>query len=80
MTCVEVANIEIILTSITPTDIVYNFIALAIIDEFDDFVYQSLRSESMKKLIEAEVTEEVLIVRHTSSKKCKDDELSTVLD
>jgi hypothetical protein len=34
----------------------------------------------MKKLIEAEVTEEVLIVRHTSSKKCKEDELSTVVD
>jgi hypothetical protein len=39
VTCVEVANIEIILTSVTPTDIVYNFIALAIIAEFDDFVY-----------------------------------------
>jgi hypothetical protein len=37
VTCVEVANIEIILTSVTPTDIVYNFIALAIIAEFDDF-------------------------------------------
>ena len=36
---VEVVNIEIILTSLTPTDIVYNFIALAVIAEFDDFVY-----------------------------------------
>lgn len=58
------------MTSITPTDIVYNFIALAVIAEFDDFVYQSLRSESMKKLIEADVTEKILVVRHTTSKKC----------
>lgn len=77
---VEFVNIEIILTSIAPTDIVYNFIALAVIAEFDDFVYESLRSESMKTLIEAEVTEKIFVFRHTTSKKCKDEELSTVLD
>lgn len=73
-------NIEIILTSLTPTDIVYNFIALAVIAEFDDFVYESLRSESMKKLVEADVTERVLVVKHTTSKKCKEWEKSTVWD
>ncbi len=77
---VEVVNIEIILTSLNPVDIVYNFIALAIIAEFDDFVYSSLRSESMKKLIEREVTEKILIVQHTSSKKCKAGEKSKILD
>lgn len=77
---VEIVNIVIILTSLNPVDIVYNFIALAIIAEFDDFVYASLRNESMKKLIEKEVTERVLVIRHTSSKKCKDNELSTVKD
>lgn len=76
---VEFVNIEIILTSLNPVDIVYNFIALAIIAEFDDFVYSSLRNESMKKLIEKEITEKVLVIRHTTSKKCKDDELSTVM-
>jgi hypothetical protein len=77
---VEIVNIEIILTSIYPTDIVYNFIALAVIAEFNDFVYQSLRSESMKKLIETEVTEKILVIRHTTSKKCKEWELSTVMN
>lgn len=77
---VETVNIEIILTSLNPVDIVYNFIALAIIAEFDDFVYASLRNETMKKLIEKEVTGKVLIIRHTTSKKCKDFEKSTVLD
>jgi hypothetical protein len=77
---VEIVNITIILTSLNPVDIVYNFIALAIIAEFDDFVYASLRNESMKKLIEKEVTERVLVINHTSSKKCKDHELSSVRD
>lgn len=77
---VEAVNITIILTSLNPVDIVYNFIALAIIAEFDDFVYASLRNESMKKLIEKEVTEKVLVIKHTTSKKCKVEEMSDVLD
>ena len=77
---VEFANIEIILTSVNPVDIVYNFIALAIIAEFDDFVYASLRNECMKKLCEKECTQKVLIVRHTTSKKCQPNEVSTVRD
>jgi len=73
-------NIEIILTSDDPVNLVYNFVVLGIIAEFDDFVYSSLRNESMKLLIEPELTEKVLIVRHTTSKKCLDDELSTEID
>ncbi len=73
-------NIVIILTSTDPVDIVYNFIALAVIAEFDDFVYSALRNEPMKLLIKSEVTENVLIIKHTTSKKCKEHELSDVLD
>jgi len=68
---VELVNLEIILTSQNPVDIVYNFIALAIIAEFDDFVYAALRNEPMKILVKREVTENVLIIRHTTSKKCR---------
>lgn len=57
-----------------------NFIALAIIAEFDNFVYESLRNESIKKLLAPEVAEEVLVIQRTSSKKCKEDELSQVED
>lgn len=77
---VEIVNIEIILTSLTPLDIVYNFIALAVIAEFDDFVYAALRNEPMKLLVKPDVTSNILIVRHTTSKKCRDEELSTVED
>lgn len=73
-------NIEIILTSEDPVNLVYNFVVLGIIAEFDDFVYSSLRNESMKLLIEPELTEKVLIIKHTTSKKCLDNELSTELD
>jgi len=59
---------------------VLNFIALAIIAEFDNFVYESLRNESIKKLLAPEVAEEVLVIQRTSSKKCKEDELSQVED
>jgi hypothetical protein len=45
---VEVVNIEIILTSTDPLNIVYNFISIAIIAEFDDFVFSALRNEPMK--------------------------------
>jgi hypothetical protein len=73
-------NIEIILTSEDPVNLVYNFVVLGIIAEFDDFVYSSLRNESMKLLIEPELTEKVLIIKHTTSKKCLDNELSTEVD
>ncbi len=34
----------------------------------------------MKKLIMKEVTDRLLVIRHTTSKKCKDYELSDVRD
>lgn len=78
--CVEFCNIEIILTSENPLDIVYNFVVLGIISEFDDFVYSSLRNESMKLLTEDKVTEAFLVIRHTTSKKCDLTESSGVED
>ena len=50
-TATEICNINIIITSEYPVDIVLNFIAIAIIAEFDNYVYGSLRNEYCKKLI-----------------------------
>ena len=47
----ELVNICIIITSIYPVAIVLNFIAIAIIAEFDNYVYSSMRNEYCKKLI-----------------------------
>ena len=76
----EMANVALILTAIDPINCTLNFIALAIIAEFDNFVYEALRNESMKKLLEPEVCEKVLVISRTSSKKCKEGEMSKVED
>jgi len=60
--------------------VVYNFISLAIIAEFDDFVFSALRNEPMKLLIKEDVIDKLLVIRHTSSPKCGLDEMSTVVD
>lgn len=75
---VELCNIEIILISVDPVNLVYNFVVLGIIAEFDDLVYGALRRESMKQLVDSEVTDKILIIRHTTSKKCKDHEMSVM--
>lgn len=63
-------------------NIVFNFIALAIIAEFDNFVYGSMKGESIKNLIEDKrFQSEILLISHTTSKKCRPlEESSVVLD
>jgi len=39
-----------------------------------------MRNEYCKKLIEKKISEKVLIVHHTTSKRCGDDELTDVKD
>lgn len=70
----------IIICAPYPVLIVLNFIAIAIIAEFDNYVYASMRNEFCKKLITCKIAEKVLIVHHTSSKRCGDAELSDVKD
>jgi hypothetical protein len=76
----ETTNIFVILTSLYPLDIVLNFIAIAIIADFDNYVYASMRNENCKKLVEYKIAEKVLIIHHTTSKRCGVDELSDVKD
>jgi len=63
-----------------PISIVFNFIALAIIAEFDNYVYSSMKNESMKELVEKKFVKKVLVIKHTTSKKCKEDEYSDSKD
>ena len=67
---VEICNVCIIMQSFIPTDIVLNFIAIAIIAEFDNYVFDAMRNESFKKMIEFKINQKVLIVHHTTSKRC----------
>jgi len=76
----ELANIGVLCQAQDPINLVFNFIALAIVAEFDNFVFDSLKSESMKELIEKRFYKRVMIINHTTSKKCKEGELSTEKD
>ena len=42
---VEICNISIILAQLLPINIVLNFIAIAIVAQFDEFIYAALRNE-----------------------------------
>jgi len=77
---VELANIGVICGANDTIDIVFNFIALAIIAQFDNYVYASMKNESFKNLVGEDFCKAVLTINHTTSKKCRDYELSKVYD
>ena len=79
-TFTEITNICIIVTSILPVEVVMNFVAVTIISKFDDFVYESMRNENCKKLIEYKLAERILQIHHTTSKRCGLEELADNLD
>lgn len=77
---VELSNIGVILAANDTISIVFNFIAVAIIAEFDNYVFHSMKSESFKQIIEPRFTKKALPVCHTTSKKCQSDEMSNQID
>ena len=48
---VELVNMVVIVTQSDVIDITFDFIALAIIAEFDNYVYDAIKNESFKELI-----------------------------
>ena len=72
----EGVSLFVILGTEAPEDTVMNFIALAIIADFDDYVFESTSNEILKKLFEDEFCEELFVIRHTSSKRSKDWEIT----
>ena len=61
----------VVLSSQTSSDVVFNFIALAVISEFDNFVYASLRMEKLKDLTNQDNADKLLLVSYTTSSKAK---------
>lgn len=76
----EVLNILIILTSFAPLGAVFNFIALTVIADFDNFIYEAMSAEYLTKLLEEEVVEEEFKIEHTTSKRCSYQELTEIED
>jgi hypothetical protein len=59
---------------------VYNFLAVQIIGQFDLMIYASVGDQTLKKLIGEEVGDKLLIVRHTTSKRCKKNVMTEICD
>ena len=78
---VAISNLIIICIATYPVEVVMNFISVAVISEFDNYVYDSMRNEYMKKLVEQEeIFENIFVKHHTTSKMCKPEELSNERD
>jgi hypothetical protein len=76
----EIANLIVLCGANDPVNIVFNFTAVAIIAEFDNYIFESMKNESFKELLEDEFVGKVLVIEHTTSKKCHHDEKSVVKD
>ena len=72
----ETTCMLVVLTSYDPLSTVFNFVALAVITDFDNFSFESIQSEPLKKLTGEEMAERVLQVCHTTSVYCNHDEMS----
>lgn len=73
---VELCSILVILNTFRPANTVFDFIALAIIAAFDDYVYSSMTNEILKKLLNEDIVDDLCIIVHTSSKRCQSWELA----
>ena len=72
---VESISLIIIFTSASVTDVISNFIALAIIDEFDVFIFEALRSDTFKSLLRPEMQCQLLKISYTTSSSAHSSEL-----
>lgn len=77
---VELSNIGVILGANDTISIVFNFIAVAIIAEFDNYVFDSLTAEPLKCIVEKRFTVPAFPIIHTSSKKCNPEEVGRIKD
>ena len=68
---VEFCSLLVIITSFDPLNTVLNFIGLAVIASFDDYVFSSITNEVLSKLLEGDLSSELLCIAHTTSKRAK---------
>ena len=75
---VEFICIFVVSTALAPMAIVYNFIALGIIADFDNYIFESY-TDGVKELTAA-AQQHLFKRNHTTSKSCLPGELSDVWD
>ena len=77
---VEMICIIVICLQFDPLDITFNFVALAVIADFDEMCFDSVE-DCLKKICPFEDEERaLLVIQHTTSNACASREKSTVLD
>ena len=64
---IETISLMIVFTSTTVVDVVQNFIALAIIDDFDVFIHDAVNCTNFKTLLKPEIQSQLLKVSFTTS-------------
>lgn len=69
---IELVNLTVILSASTYLEVVMNFMALAIIAEFDDKFYDALGEDELKDLIENPAFDHLYTVTRTSSRDCSE--------
>jgi hypothetical protein len=67
---VEMVNFLSILTSTAILDVVMNFMALAIIADFDDCFYSALGNDPNKLVLSDPAYDDMFIIRRTTSRNC----------
>ena len=77
---IELCNLLVICCVGDALGIVSNFVALVIVAEFDNHVYQSMKVESFRVLIDKAFTEKAFVICHTTSIKCADFEMTDFKD
>jgi hypothetical protein len=77
---IELASICVICAATDTISMIFNFIALTILAEFDNFVYKSMKNEQFKQLTSKRFLEYATKIQHTTSKKCSETELSIEID
>lgn len=60
-----------IITSFSPENTVINFIGLAVIAGFDDYVFGAIHNEILLELLSDDFCDELCVISHTTSKRAK---------
>jgi sugar phosphate isomerase/epimerase len=73
---VEIANILVLLAAPDVIEVILNFIAIAIIAEFDDFIFKNIRDENkLKKILNDDHAAKYLLeIYHTTSARADPNE------
>lgn len=74
----EIVCMLVVITSTDPEGTVFNFVALNVITQFDDFSFDSIQEEPLKGLSEAELG--VLKIDRTTSTYCSEELMTDAFD